>query len=692
MSDRGPRRGVRLSPHGIDTDGCHVPWRSAGLPYWEIAPARWEACVDGAASLGIRLLRLDLSWARHEITPGQLDWGEQNPLLDVPRLLEIAHARGLLVVLRPAPWLGSGVRSGDGVPRRLLALAHVRARGVGGPEPGLLSPASDQLRHESCVWLEAVAKRFASYAPPRGPVVGWIASGPGSRRPVRGGGMLDRAPESLAFHARFLSVKFPQGGAPTGAPPLTGPEGPEDLEGALAWVEAGELLHREIVGRAALARAQSEADGALIEAVHDDPPGCGADAWASHAQGVSFVLGDAARASFSRLRRLGLRASAHAPLAAVLGIPSTRSWCRDELPLPGAEAAAVLAMSGVRALDLETLLACDGLGELSAPLGPGGDPTEGSGWQRLFRMLDAIDHARLERRSDCLLLANRELGRLREACASHGALSPSLASPSALEALRVRPRPLGLLDPMETLHEPLFEGLFTGLCRAGIAFSVADTSIPEAELSRWRVAILPSCERMSPALALRLRRWVEAGGRLVLGPRVPRIDWGGRALGFEFPMRARARIERARCGALEIEAADVLEGGEPVIGSEAGPLAVRVPQGRGQVVHFGFRLPWRSPDVKDDALADVVRALLDPFDVRPCYAASDPRVETELHHGGERRFLFLANPLERLLRVTIALAPREALREVRGVGQHLLAGESFELPARSVQLRELVEL
>ncbi len=77
-----------------------MPLRSAGFPYWELAPACWERALDSVLELRLRILRVDVPWVLHEYAPGSYDWGERRAELDLGRLLRLAH--------RKTPSLGKG--------------------------------------------------------------------------------------------------------------------------------------------------------------------------------------------------------------------------------------------------------------------------------------------------------------------------------------------------------------------------------------------------------------------------------------------------------------------------------------------------------------------------------------------------------------------------------------------------------
>jgi hypothetical protein len=466
-------------------------------------------------------------------------------------------------------------------------------------------------------------------------------------------------------------------------PPACGPRGADELAAALAWVEAGEAAGRAWISRNVELRPGQLRETGIdpvpaIAAVDDHPFGAGADPRASLGEVDATVLPfpRGAERDWGELRLFGLRAADLGPAPGVLGIPTSCAPLDPPAALDPPTLLAALSMCGVASLDLAAL--------------PGPDLADD--YRRWFRLLDAVEHPALERRSDLLLLQNREAARLREACSPGGALPVDLASPRALEALRAVPRDLGLRDRPEIDAAITFRALFDGMRWAGIACSVADTSAGPDRLARERVVALVGFERIGRPLAQRLFEWVAAGGTLISGPRLPEADWEGAPLGLRLPFAAKDRLGRLQLGDLALEEVDLLERAEPVLECDSGVLAASAPFGRGRIVHFGFRLPFDASSRDPGQTAEIARALAAAAGVAPSYAASDPAVETELFVGAVRRFLFLANPTAEDRRVEVELAEREALREVRGSGVHVRAGERLIVPGRSVLLREVVDL
>ncbi len=690
QGDRHPK--ARDLPTGPGLGVRGLARCSAGFPYWSLSPSSWGGLLDGVLALRIEAIRLDVPWERHERAPGVFDWGNWRPELALERLLSLARARGLLVWVRPGPWIGPPFPNG-GIPSRVLQAEEVRAIGPSGRDLRFPSPTSSRLADEVRHWLRAVVERVAPHAYPLGPVVGLLVGETVPAPAPWPGGGLDYSPQAKGFLTRYLSVKYGEAGPPFA--PVEGSSTPAPLTREIERVEAGEVARRLTVGWAAEIRSEVHPGLPLVAEIADHPQGSGGDPVASRSlcDGITLIPPRDGALDYTGLRLLGLRAAGLAPGTGVGAIAATRSTEGGGAALDLATSTAVLAMSGVRALDLRSVVNVREEAGFDAPLEPTGELSEtGLRLQELLRLLDAIDHSNLERRADCMLLSNRENGRLREGRSACGSLPPGLGSARALGLLRVVPGPGDGLDLPELDHDIVFDALFDGLRRAGISFVVSEASLSEEALEAARVIFLVSFQRMSRPLAQRLFEWVDRGGTLVVGPRVPEWDWAGGSLGLRLPVQLKDRFGSVRLRNLVLEEAEVFAGGEPVIETEDGVLAVAMPFGGGRIVRFGFRFPFDAVERDAEAVAWIVTRLAHAAEIGARYPTSDPCVETELHESPVRRFLFLANPLPVDRSISVALAPGEALREVRGRAEHVRAGEQFVVPSATVLVRELVRL
>jgi hypothetical protein len=551
-----------------------------------------------------------------------------------------------------------------------------------GREVAFPNPLSTRLAREARWWLEELTDRVKAYRYPEGPIVGWIVGDTGPAPAPWVGGALDYSPEGKSFLRRYQRVKY----AGSSFLPAHG-----DVQ-KLDRVEAGEVVRRLAVGWAMeICGGSDSRHTPVIAEVTDQPPGSGGDPTATRTQadGVTLAFAPHSILDYSELRMMGLRAGSLPSPAGVSQLAGSRPLETGSGELDLATAAGVLSMSGVRALDFRSLVSAPLERPRDAPLGPRGELEEtGHRLRDLLRLLEAIDHPNLERRVDCVLIANREIARLRESRAGLSSWPPGLASPRALRLLRVDAGPAG--GPLE--HDPVFDALFDGLRAAGIAFGVAEPSISDESLDSVQVLFLVSFDRMSRPLAQRIFDWVARGGTLVLGPRLPEQDWAGGRLALPPLLQSKEHPGPLRVGALELSDVEIFASGEPIIETPEGAVAAATPMGAGRLVRFGFCLPFDAGARDAENLTALVTRLCHGAGVLPCYPTSDPRVETELHEGAVRRFLFLANPTPDERPITVETGEGEALREVRGRAEHVRPGQQFVVPARSVIVREIVRL
>jgi hypothetical protein len=661
--------------------------RSAGFPYWAVPRDLWQTVLESAGALRLGALTLDLAWPLHEPAPGVFDWGASRPELAIGVLLGMAERQGLRILVRPGPMLAAPAPA-EGLPSWLQE-REVDSISPAGRRLPVPSYGSAELERAVRRWLREVFEQVRPHRSPRGPVVGCVI---GDLTPVPApwpGGALDRSAGAERLVGRYRSVKY--GGTPPDSPEG---EGAVSLADALDRVEAGEVARRLVLRWAIDVRKERDAATIPVLAeVSDSPSGAGGDPRAARDLGdaVLLELPEGSPLDYTDLRLLGLRAASLRPPSGVsrLSAPHPLVESSRDLDLP--TAAAVLAMSGVRTLDIRSLVPLRGGGR-EAPLGSRGELTStGHRLGDLFRMLDAIDHGALERRTSAVLLVNRELGRLRESSAEHFSLPAGLAPPRATRALRPI-CPAGEGDRPDLDHDVVFDGLFDGLRRVGVPLGIADTSVAVEDLDRVGVAFLVGFECMSRQLAKRLFEWVAEGGTLVLGPRLPAHDWAGGPLGLRLPLEVKERRPRVSVGGLVLEDVETFRTGDPVIETRDGVLAAGCSFGRGRLVAFGFRFPFGAIAHDPEGLGWLVARLAGAAGVRPCYPSSEPVVETELFEGELRRFLFIANPSATDRQLTLLLEETESIREVRGSGQHVRAGQAFTVPSGSVLVRELVRL
>ena len=124
MSPARTVKRVEIHPHGLALGGKGaasdlLPLFAGTMHYWRHPPSEWAAGLDAMRSMGLRVVDTYVPWAVHEIEPGNCDFGEHNPRLDVARFLSLAHERGLKAVVRPGPHINAELTL-FGLPERVV--------------------------------------------------------------------------------------------------------------------------------------------------------------------------------------------------------------------------------------------------------------------------------------------------------------------------------------------------------------------------------------------------------------------------------------------------------------------------------------------------------------------------------------------------------------------------------------------
>lgn len=105
-------------------DGRPIRLISGSVHYFRMPPSRWRAMLQYAKLMGLNAIETYMPWNLHEPSPGVFRF---SGMLDVRAFLETAQQLGLLVLLRPGPYICSEWDLG-GLPPHLLADKNMRLR------------------------------------------------------------------------------------------------------------------------------------------------------------------------------------------------------------------------------------------------------------------------------------------------------------------------------------------------------------------------------------------------------------------------------------------------------------------------------------------------------------------------------------------------------------------------------------
>jgi beta-galactosidase len=584
---------VRLCAHGLDLDGAGVvPLWAGAMHYWRHPPNEWRTCLEAIKNMGLRLVDTYIPWGVHETAPGEYDFGERDPRLDVARFLQTAHEVGLPCVFRPGPHINAELTF-FGVPERIVWDPRCQARTPGG-HPVMLpivplafpvpSYASDAFLEETTLWYRAVGQRFSRFCWPEGPIVLVQVDNEGALYFRDGQYDQDYHPDAVQAFREFLRAKYRRSvralrsawgdegvGFGTVEPPKRfDARETRDLARHVDWAE----FHEELLSTAMDRMAVSLADAGF------------AGLPTSH----NLPLGESATplnpARLTAIDLVGLDYYHKATPAEHWAIlrRTTELACRcegREKPAFGAEVGAgfppffspldendslyalMCALAyGLRGFNLYMAVERDRW--IGAPIDPHGRPRPlAAKYARLLAALDRAAFHTLRRRAPVRLVVPRALRRLARVTHAFGPLTPALFNVAGAGWREtVLERDFGLDAPPVMAAEAYLRAFERALHARGVPFAYAggETVAHSTAGARWIVCA--SAGGLKPHFVDSLHAARESGVLVTIGPRVPELDGGMRPLrrpvdvtGFDIePLE-----ELARADALVARRIDELE-------------------------------------------------------------------------------------------------------------------------------------
>ena len=210
------RRGVRLVPGGLEVGGAFVPLIAGSVHYWRLDPAEWRACLIATKALGARLIDVYVPWNVHELAPGKLELGRNDPQRDVAAFLRLCHELGLLAILRPGPHINAELTH-FGIPERILWDPACQARSAGG-NPVMLpmvpfafpvpSYASEAFLDETTRFFHLLAPAVTPLLYPEGPIVLVQVDNEGALYFRDGAYDQDYHPDAIRMYRAYLRGKY----------------------------------------------------------------------------------------------------------------------------------------------------------------------------------------------------------------------------------------------------------------------------------------------------------------------------------------------------------------------------------------------------------------------------------------------------------------------------------------------------
>lgn len=704
---------VRINRHGVEIDGRTHALFSGSVDYWRHNPGDWPRILERIREMGFRFISASIPWSVHEKEKGIFDFGSGDPCLDTGAFIDLCASKGLYALVRPGPQVNAGI-TGFGYPERLFGMKNIIARTAEDtpavvPAPPRFFPAisyaSDAFYEEVAEYFDALCPLLAARLHPRGPVVGVQPDNEMSFFGRASAFDLDYSDASVALYRRYLQGKYADIADLNTAygrdffdfDEVTPPRRFEadsalDLPFFLDWMEYREFYVYHGIHR--ISRMLRERDITGVFYYHNFPSGYPTTPY--HIPKVETQL-DVAGASMRRGRsEYGEIQTAARFLAGTSRLPfapdfaaGAAVWDKPRFLPDWKLASRAALMNGVKAANFHMLAARERW--VGAPVTASGGRRDEwfEAFTRFNRFIDKTDFNEYEMRSDVLLLSMRDYERL-EQLGSYLGPAPQPAPAGAMPhdwfvARRVFG---GFTDPIGAVYKRQWRAFRMGFTQAGFPVTLADSSVDQEVLQRFRIVIAPSFEFMNLSLQRRLLVYAFKGGTLVMGPRMPVCDeyMSSDSRFRSHTLKPVERLGRMNVGPLVVESADIFHT-ERVFLEESGKCcAYYSPTEKGSIIHLGFIFQDYTGIEQSPTVAGLMMKIAATAGVRPLYRTSDPLVETVAFDRGGERLVFAANPTAEKRSVRVEMDRRESLADFDTAERFMPGGREIPLAPQSIRV------
>lgn len=530
--------------------------------YWRLDPDKWEKILQDVVDLGFTMVSIYIPWEAHELSRGVFDFGQVDPRTNVDRFLTLCEQKGLNVVVRPGPQINSEMTR-FGYPKRILederfaALNSSGARAVLNqiPEPvPALSYAVDEFYDEVGLWYDAICPILKKHAVNNG---GGIVACQVDNEMAFFFGINaysgDFSAASLRKYREFLLEKYGAVrdvadayglGEITNFDEFQPPRrfGRNDRK-AIAWYsDWAEYREKYLVdSMARLADMLRERGLDQIALFHNYPhplgPG-GAASGFTHPFNMPKLEEKLDFVGFDIYSRKQLYKHIKTIASYTVGtsrypyIPEFIAGVWAWYLHPGDEkdeefVTKAALMQGYKGFSRYMLAERDKW--LNSPIRRDGTVrATGQMFAKMNKVLKRLDFSSLQRRPSTLLLANREYDRLEASSVLVSFPGDFLETPSGFSEyanrLTTADEKFGF-DTVPVIEKnDYFDAFHKSLLTSGVNYVISDTDLP---LERWEehpAVVLSTEDWLDLATQQELVDYVNNGGTLVIGPKVPGLN------------------------------------------------------------------------------------------------------------------------------------------------------------------------
>ncbi|NPV53407.1 MAG: hypothetical protein HPY71_07775 [Firmicutes bacterium] len=664
-------KGIKVGPGGLQIDDEYMCLCSGAMDYWRIERGLWGDILDSIAAMGFRMISTSIPWSVHEVKRGEFDFGGNDSRKDIDAFLSLAEGKGFKILIKPGPHV-RGELTFRGYPERVILDPECQAQAASGVVAILNDPpkqfpvpsyASDKFYMEVGVWFDVLAPIIRRHIHPDGGVIGiWIDNEMSylSRYSTYD---LDYCPASINLYRQFLLEKYggrgnlESHGGPYSSfekirPPVDfAPGSKKDIPYYLDWAEYKEYYLLYGLKRIAqLWRDRGIGGDGRVALMHNYPVALARTPFnIPAAEGVLDIQGAGVyplRENYWAIREQAIFAAetSRLPFAAQFS-SGIRAWAdRPPLVEDVRFIAQACLMHGLKAFDFHMIVERERW--TGSPIA-----RDNRIRRELFDFYTKFNGilqdpdlalAGLRRRCDILLLGAREYDRLEASaqllCLPRGYMGAWDELP--VEEL-VAGESMDFRDVIQVENKNWWKAYYEAMVLFKHAFGLGDTAMllegaPGERLRGYRAIITPTFDFLGGTVQAGLLDYVQHGGALVIGPRIPWLnermeEYRGYADILPGPVRFAGDVEVDGCNLRQVDIFGDSDGVTPLLKAGGETIAYQKPHGKGVICVLGF-LPPLIKDVNDAAcfgrlLDRVLGALGGPRPIR-CDA---PEIDVAIH-------------------------------------------------------------
>ena len=708
-------RFVQVTPDGFQIGDQVLPVYSGSIHYWRHDRADWRRILENVRAMGFRFVDTYVPWNVHETTPGQFDFGDTTPEKDVGAFLALCQEVGLFVLCRPGPHINAELPH-FGYPERVVNDEALQMRTATGA-PAVLPVANIPIAPPSYAceaFYDAVEVYFDAFAPvlkpyvyPNGPIVALQSDNDMSFFFRTRCYDVDYHPEAIGLYRRYLARKYGDvaalnaryGSQHTSFETVEPPRDYEaktraDLPYYLDWAEAQEEYVTYGLVRI---KQMLEARGLTgvpyyhnyptfypefpfrMGALEEQLDIAGVDAYPRPDQYPAVKRGAQFTSTMSRL-----------PFIPEFGA-GVWAWYKPQQAKDHLFNTRAAFMHGIRAINYYMLADRDRW--LNTPIHEDGSRRDSmfdmyQGWNA---QLDRLDWGKLRPERQAIILTPRLYEQLRYVaiegsvpydwlmnfyCQLPGDFFVSARTPETRDAIQQH-----LSVWIEAFRFAL-EG-------AGVSYALADSDISADKLAAYPLVIVPTFEWADAALMAKLDAYVQAGGSVLCGPRIPTQTVTGEPLNL-WP----ASTPLGATDTLKLDDGLWLEDVDLWAASDNGkPRFVQTfERGAGRVTVVSALFP-QSGALGEGQLAyrrfaPTLLPLLAEAGITPLSSRDNPNIDISLLSGGGRRIVCIANPPDKAQTVPARVAGATQFSDIDS-GARQSGALQLSMPAYTIQIWEI---